>query len=251
MCMCMWGVWFAGCVPAGRPTAESLTQAIEKQLIEEPSDSDAAVILSQALTDALLAGADRQAQVLDEAMTRARQAREFSPVLEAPLPEGWPRPSLPGLIRIKTYPAVRAAWVREPRGNNRLFSILFNHIKSRDIAMTGPVVMGYPVKGSGEFAEAPDSMAFLYRRLDQDQAGRFGQVVVEDEKPLRVVSVGLMGSYRERNFQEAAEGLRDWLKTHREWKADGPVRVLAYNSPFMLFWRKYSEVQIPVCPVKP
>ena len=228
-----------------------MTQTIHTQLAQESPDSDVAIILSRALIDAQFAGPDKQSEILDKALRQAQQAREFTPPLEAPLPDGWPRPSLPGLIRIKTYPAVRAAWVRQSQGNNRLFSILFNHIKSRDIAMTGPVVMRYPQQASENLADAPNSMAFLYRRLDQDQTGRFGQVLVEDEKPLQVLSVGLTGSYRENNFQEAAANLRDWLKTNRQWKADGPVRVLAYNSPFMLFWRKYSEVQIPVCPVKP
>lgn len=89
-------------------------------------------------------------------------------------------------------------------------------------------------------------MAFLYRRLDQDTKGQFGQVQVEDEEPVRIVSIALTGSYRERNFQEAAAKLREWLQIHKEWEPVGPVRVLAYNSPFMLFWRKYSEVPIPV-----
>ena len=52
--------------------------------------------------------------------------------------------------------------------------------------------------------------------------------------------------YREANFRKAVADLRDWLGRHPEWKASGPPRVLAYNSPFLPFWMKYSEVQIPV-----
>jgi len=89
-------------------------------------------------------------------------------------------------------------------------------------------------------------MAFLYRTTVQDAPGQFGAVRVGDEKPLQVVSVGQKGSYAQSNFREALGLLQAWLKSHREWDAAGPPRVLAYNSPFMLFWRKYSEVQIPV-----
>ena len=153
-----------------------------------------------------------------------------------------------GLIRIKSYPAVRAAWVRGAPGNNRQYMTLFRHIQDRQVAMTGPVVMGYPSQGDPSSAEQSDSMAFLYRRLDQDAKGQFGQVEVEDEAPVKVVSIALIGSYREKNFQPAAAKLREWLQVHKEWEAVGPLRVLAYNSPFTLFWRKYSEVQIPVRP---
>jgi hypothetical protein len=150
------------------------------------------------------------------------------------------------LIRIKSYPAVRAAWVRGPSGNNRQFMTLFHHIQDRQIAMTGPVVMGYGGDATKKPAESPDSMAFLYRQINQDSKGTFGKVQVEDEVSLTVVSMALTGSYREKNFQTAAAKLREWLQLHKEWEPVGPVRVLAYNSPFMLFWRKYSEVQIPV-----
>jgi hypothetical protein len=36
------------------------------------------------------------------------------------------------------------------------------------------------------------------------------------------------------------------IQAHKELEPVGPVRVLAYNSPSMLFWRKHSEVRIPV-----
>jgi hypothetical protein len=229
----------------------AMLETVREQLAAENPESDAAVILSQAVDEARSTTADKQAEILDRAMKQADEARQFSPHVEAPLPDGWPKPSLPGLIRIKSYPAVRAAWVRASAGDNRQFMTLFHHIQDRQIAMTGPVVMGYPAQTSEKPAESSDSMAFLYRQLDQDTKGQFGQVQVEDEEPVKVVSIALTGSYRERNFQAGATKLREWLQVHREWEPVGPVRVLAYNSPFMLFWRKYSEVQIPVRAVAP
>ena len=237
----------SGCTAQKQVISETaMSETVRQQLAAENPDSDAAIILSQAIEEARSAGPDKQTEILDRALQHADEARQFSPHLEAPLPDGWPKPSLPGLIRIKSYPAVRAAWVRGPVGNNRQFMALFRHIQDRQIAMTGPVVMGYSAQANTKLAESPDSMAFLYRRVDQDSKGQFGRVQVEDEGPQRVVSIGLTGSYRERNFQTAAAKLQDWLSAHKEWEPVGPVRVLAYNSPFMLFWRKYSEVQIPI-----
>lgn len=238
-----------GCTAPKQTMSETaMLDTVRQQLAAENPDSDAAVILLQAVDEARSAGPEKQSEILDHALKQADDARQFSPHLEAPLPDGWPKPSLPGLIRIKSYSAVRAAWIRASAGNNRQFMTLFHHIQDRQIAMTGPVVMGYPAQTAEKPAESSDSMAFLYRRLDQDTKGQFGQVQVEDEEPVRVVSIALTGSYRERNFQEAAAKLREWLQIHKEWEPVGPVRVLAYNSPFMLFWRKYSEVQIPVGP---
>ena len=236
-----------GCTAPRQIMSETaMLDTVRQQLAAENPDSDAAIILSQALEELRSTGPNKQAEILDRALQQADEARQFSPHLEAPLPDGWPKPSLPGLIRIKSYPAVRAAWIRASAGNNRQFMTLFRHIQDRQIAMTGPVVMGYPAETAEKQMESSDSMAFLYRRLDQAATGQFGPVQVEDEGPLRVVSIGLTGSYREKNFQTAAVKLRDWLRVHKEWEPVGPVRVLAYNSPFMLFWRKYSEVQIPV-----
>jgi hypothetical protein len=223
-----------------------MSETVRQQLAVETPDSDAAIILSQAIEEARSAKPDKQTEILDRALQQADEARQFSAHLEAPLPDSWPKPSLPGLIRIKSYPAVRAAWVRGPVGNNRQFMTLFRHIQDRQIAMTGPVVMEYSAQATRKPAESPDSMAFLYRRVDQDSKGQFGRVQVEDQEPLQVVSIGLTGSYRERNFQTTAAKLQEWLSAHKEWQPIGSVRVLAYNSPFMLFWRKYSEVQIPV-----
>jgi hypothetical protein len=68
----------------------------------ENPDSDAAIILSQALEQARSAAPEEQSEILDRALKQAEEARGFSPHLEAPLPDGWPKPSLPGLIRTKS-----------------------------------------------------------------------------------------------------------------------------------------------------
>jgi hypothetical protein len=230
-------------MPASALTLES----VREQLAAEPADSDAAVILSAALADAERAGPDQQADIIGRALQQADEARKFSPHLEAPLPEGWPRPSLPGLVRVKSYPSARQAVVTGPGGNGRqAFWVLYHHIKDRQVPLTGPVVVGYPDQPTEELTVPPDSMAFLYSRADLDTTGEFGPVHVQDAKPLQVVSIGLTGAYRKASVQSAVAQLHGWLKANPQWQPSGPVRVLGYNSPFTPASRKYSEVQIPV-----
>ena len=237
-------VLFVGCAAPPMGQADLAARA-RSELVAEPAESDAAVILAAAIEKAGRATGQAREAILDAALTQAKEAREFQIKEESPLPEGWPRPSLPGLIRVKTYPPVRSAWVRAPENRNRQFMVLFRHIQDRQIPMTAPVVMEYSPGAAADPAkmDSTEAMAFLYRNTSQGQAGA---VVVGDERPLQVVSVGLKGSYREANFRRALADLRQWLTEHPQWRPAGPPRVLAYNSPFMLFWQKYSEVQLPV-----
>jgi hypothetical protein len=227
-------------------------ETVRQQLSAESTDSDAAVILEQALAVADQAGTEQQAAILSKALKRADEARKFKISEEAPLPDGWPKPSLAGLIRIKTYPAVRSAWARASEKENRQFMTLFRHIKNRQISMTAPVVMEYAPEATQNAAKMDDvkAMAFLYRNPDQDQAGQFGSVRVENEEMIKVVSIGIRGADTAGAFRKALGHLRGWLDVHPEWQASGPPRVLGYNSPFMWFWKKYSEVQIPVKPAE-
>ena len=227
------------------PRAGDLWQQVRQDLAAAHADSDAAVILGRALDEAAAAKPDGHAAVLEVALKQADEARRFTPHMEAPLPEGWPAPSLPGLVRIKTYPAARAAWTEQASGRNSQFSTLFRHINDKRIPMTAPVVMVYP-EGDAAALDEPAAMAFLYRSTSTGTVGPAGTVTIRDDEPLRVVSVGRKGMYSKSNFRASADQLREWLRGHPEWVAAGPPRVLAYNSPFMPFWMKYAEVQIPV-----
>ncbi|MCY2931473.1 MAG: heme-binding protein [Planctomycetota bacterium] len=243
----------AGCA-APTPAPEGLAAKAKAAPDAERPDSDAALILAEALEQSKALAPDARGTLLEAALVRAQRARDFRIAEESPLPEGWPAPSLPGLIRVKTYPPVRSAWVRSPEKRNGQFMVLFRHIQAREIPMTAPVVMEYAnpaAQTPPAAAGSPEAMAFLYRSPSVGRAGQDGAVLVEDDKPLTVVSLGLKGSYRQANFDEAQAQLRQWLVAHPQWRPAGPPRVLAYNSPFMAFWRKYSEVQIPVQPAAP
>ncbi len=238
----------AGCSTMQETDPAVLAENVRQELTREPADSDAALILSQALDDFAAAAPAGQTVVLTKASKRAAAARRFKIAGESPLPSNWPKPSLPGLIRIKSYPPARSAWVRAPEKRNGQFMVLFRHIQAEKIAMTAPVVMEYATQAGNAPSKlgATEAMAFLYRRPDQGKTGDYGDVVVENDRPVQVVSVGLQGSYRKANFRKALDGLRQWLDEHSQWRLAGPPRVLAYNSPFMPWWNKYSEVQIPV-----
>ncbi|MHC4985002.1 MAG: heme-binding protein [Planctomycetota bacterium] len=231
---------------------DELVATAQQQLEAEPGDSDTAVILTEALAAADAVAEPERPDILRGALSRAREARSFEPLSESPLPDGWPEPSLPGLIRIKRYPVSRAAWVEQRDGQNGQFRILFRHIQRQQIAMTAPVIMGYD-RATADDPEAmtgSESMAFLYRSEDQNEAGQFGPVTVRDDPPLTMVSVGVQGGYTTDNFRRAAAQLTDWLAERPQWQVAGPPRVLAYNSPFVIGPLKYAEVQIPVDPAE-
>lgn len=170
---------------------------------------------------------------------------------EAPTPAGWPDPTPVGEIRAKDYPAARMAVVTasdQGSGSNGIFMRLFKHIKRNNIPMTSPVQMDYeggPAPGEDDVVQR--SMAFYYQHKDTGKTGRDGEVQVVDVEPVTVVSIGLKGSYRKANFRKAHKKLLAWLGDNRDrYVAAGPMRVLAYNSPFVPWWAKYSEVQIPI-----
>lgn len=176
--------------------------------------------------------------------------------IDTPLPVGYPAPTPPGAIDIKTYPGVRRAEVvgkRDPdSGMNSAFWPLFNHIKKHDIAMTSPVEMDYrdlKPGGNAAGAESGDwSMAFLYRTADLNATGTEGNVIVRDAEPVTVVSIGMKGNYSMELVEQGMTKLEAWLAENPQWKAEGNWRTLYYNGPALLFWNKWAEVQIPVKP---
>jgi hypothetical protein len=175
---------------------------------------------------------------------------------EAKLPEGFPPPGPVDRVVVKTYPAHRLARVTSEGGSNGLFMKLFRHIERNEIAMTAPVEMGWKGEGvdaAGRPAGEPDRMAFLYGSRAIGEPGpdpKDARVVVEDVPEMRVVSVGLRGAYDAKGFRRGLERLESWLAEHPEWKPAGPPRTLGYNSPFVPWFARFSEVQIPVSPVK-
>ncbi len=173
--------------------------------------------------------------------------------IDTPLPVGYPEPTPPGAIDLKTYPSVRLAEVggsgNPDRGMNRTFWPLFNHIKKHDIAMTSPVEMRYAGMGSDAAAQPQAwSMAFLYRTPEMNATGVEGAVTVRDAEPVTVLAVGLKGDYSMSLVERGRRLLEEWLAANPGWELAGDWRSLYYNGPSLLFWNKWAEVQVPVRP---
>ncbi|MBN2561017.1 MAG: heme-binding protein [Phycisphaerae bacterium] len=172
---------------------------------------------------------------------------------EAKLPAGFPVPGPVGEIIIKKYPAYRIARIQRGEGGvqggpNVMFRPLFNHIKRNDIPMTAPVEMGYPERV--EPGEGATSMAFLYGEPSWGTSGADAadqRVVVVDVPAMTVLSIGVRGGYTDANFEKAIRKLEAWVQQHAdEVRVVGPPRYMGYNSPFVLGFLKYGEVQLPV-----
>lgn len=176
---------------------------------------------------------------------------------EAKLPAGYPAPGPVGEVVVKTYPASRVALVSsaDPGGAspNGLFRPLFDHIRREGIAMTSPVVMRYDAPASDEGATRLRSMAFVYANPDIGRTRAGGDegggspVEVVDVPALTVVSIGVRGNYSEAHLRKAVAQLDAWLEAHvgEYTRADLP-RYLGYNSPFVPWFLRYGEVQLPV-----
>lgn len=173
--------------------------------------------------------------------------------IDTALPKGYPQPTPPGAIDLKSYPSVRRAEVNgtghPDRGMNDAFWPLFRHIKRHSIAMTSPVEMTY---GSLHAATASQparwTMAFLYRTPELHELGADGTVTVRDADPVTVVAVGLRGDYSMALVDRGMEAIERWLGEHPEWQPAGEWRSLYYNGPTLLYWNKWAEVQLPVVP---
>jgi len=170
--------------------------------------------------------------------------KEFRPTFEADMPVNFPSYTPVGEVRVKQYPAYRKAEADASRG--RAFWALFSHIKKNGVAMTAPVEMTY---ADGK-AEREGTMAFLYGKPDMGQVGIQGKVKVVDVPALVVVSTGVRGARTEAAVAKAQARVDAWIEENRDrYVAAGPMRVMAYNSPFVPRNQNYFEVEIPVHPV--
>jgi hypothetical protein len=181
---------------------------------------------------------------------------------EAKLPQDFPPPGPVGQVVIKDYPAYRLARFNATQAGRSgspddMFMPLFNHIKRNDIAMTAPVEIEYAASSEPidtgtrrQEQQRATSMAFMYAAPGLGTAGpdpADKRVVVEDVPAMTVLSIGVRGAYTEKNFASALAKLDGWLAENPErFHVVGPPRYLAYNSPFVPWFLRFGEVQLPV-----
>ena len=165
----------------------------------------------------------------------------FQPILEADLPDGFPPPTPVGTIEVKQYPEYRKA----TSSGRAAFWTLFRHIQRNNISMTAPVEMTYSGADSERLQE--QSMAFLYGSTELGNPGWEGAVEIADVPAATVVSIGVRGPRTDPAVLQAHHRLEAWLESREsEFVIAGPVRVMAYNSPFVRPDRQFFEVQIPI-----
>jgi len=179
-------------------------------------------------------------------------------IREAELPEGFPAPGPVGKVIMKEYPSYRMARFAAREGQaanqNGMFWPLFQHIKRNEIAMTAPVEMGYAADVTRQLEATssvePRSMAFLYRRPTLGNTGpdrADSRVIVEDVPAMTVLSVGIRGDYTEGRLVKALRQLERWIAENPgRVEIAGEPRYLGYNSPMVVGFLRYGEVQLPV-----
>ncbi len=208
------------------------------------TDTQASAALARATRAASQATASAETSLgsLRETMQGVGADLAFTPIIEADLPRGFPRPTPVGEIEVKQYPAYRMAWTES---GGAAFWPLFRHIKREEIAMTAPVQMDYRESETGPPTER--SMAFLYGEPDWGEAGSDGAVRVDDVAPMTAVSLGLRGQRTRESLRNARSRLTEWLAANSaRYERACELRVMGYNSPFVPAARRYYEVQIPV-----
>jgi hypothetical protein len=179
---------------------------------------------------------------------RKGEWRSGSSTIDTSLPVGYPAPTPPGAIDLKTYPSVRRAELQGGAKGENAFWPLFQHIQRHDIAMTSPVERDY-VLADGHLKD--DGMSFLYRVPELHPTGvdaKDSRVVIYDTEPLTVVSLGGRGSYERDRIKKDVGALLTWLEKHPQWEVAGEPRALMYNGPTLFGGRKWLEVQLPIRP---
>ena len=176
-------------------------------------------------------------------------------IIEGPLPDGYPKPSEVGKIVEKSYPLSRTFSAE----GNRAFSRCFVYLVLHRHEMTAPVIMDYkhrdPSKGGGSRGEMDfvdvKRMHFVLGNPELDQPKKEGFVEVADLPRLRVLSVAFQGQLNDEILRGLEAKLADELKRRPELVADGPPRVLGYNSPMIPKDKNYWEIQIPLKAASP
>jgi effector-binding domain-containing protein len=147
-----------------------------------------------------------------------------------------------GVCEIKTLPAGVLLEARSEgeyfRENNGLFRRLFEAIQKNQVPMTTPVEAGV----------RPGTMVFY---LDPKSAKRTdlvlqGGVRRREVEERLVASIGIRGGYSKESFEENSKKLMDWVRSQPGWKVTGESYAVYWNSPFMIWFLKRSEVHLPI-----
>ncbi|MEI7900057.1 MAG: heme-binding protein [bacterium] len=149
-----------------------------------------------------------------------------------------------GAIEIKTLPARTTLVATAPgdafKDRNATFMKLFNYINQNQIAMSVPV----------QASASTNEMIFFAGAQGQSQTlPTNSEVRVQTLPETTVASIGLRGSYSRANYEAGVKRLTAWLASQSEWRAQGQPYAVYWNSPFVLWFLRKSEIHQPLVPV--
>ena len=123
------------------------------------------------------------------------------------------------------------------QSDNGLFRKLFRYISSNDLAMTTPV----------EADVNPGKMRFFVGAKDRSKNISSTQIVeVRKIAPMKVVAIGVRGSYSMKRFMENKRKLDQWLDKEKKYEVAGDAYAVYWDGPFVLGFFKHSEVHVPI-----
>lgn len=146
-----------------------------------------------------------------------------------------------GTIETKTLPARRTLVASAPGDafddRGAAFMKLFNYIKDNQIAMSVPV----------EASASTNEMIFFVGGEHKTRAiTSANEVEVRTLPETTVASIGLRGSYTRENFDQGLKRLNAWLTLQTEWRANGAPYAVYWNSPFVPWFLRKSEIHVPL-----
>ena len=123
------------------------------------------------------------------------------------------------------------------QSDNGLFRKLFRYISQNDVAMTTPV----------EADINPGKMRFFVGLKDRSKdISSTNEVEVRKIAPMKVVAIGVRGSYSVKRFMENKQKLLNWLAKEKKYEIAGDAYAVYWDGPFVLGFFKRSEVHIPI-----
>ncbi|HNX35303.1 MAG TPA: heme-binding protein [Kiritimatiellia bacterium] len=146
-----------------------------------------------------------------------------------------------GTIEIKTLPARTCLVATAPgeafEDRGTAFMKLFGYIKEQEVSMSVPVSASVSTNDMVFYVGSNSTKRALLSTAD---------VSVQTLPALTVVSIGLRGSYTRKNYEEGLLKLNRWCARQKEWQTNAVPYVVYWNSPFMPWFLRKSEIHIPV-----
>ncbi|CAK9042456.1 Heme-binding-like protein At3g10130, partial [Durusdinium trenchii] len=173
-----------------------------------------------------------------------------TPKLETPKYEVVSRDALSG-FEVREYAPYAVVQTRQGAevANNRSFFMLADYIfgkknvRNEKMAMTTPVQMD---RDSGAMSFIMPSK--YWTSLETAPAPAENSGVLLQERPVETLAVSCFGGYAlQATVAKKTEELIDFVEKSETWEiVENTTRLMQYNDPFTVPWKRRNEVSIPV-----